>query len=462
MVGQTRRLAVWVHDVEASALSADLVGCVRARILDAIACAGAGSRMPEMRALSNALANTDTDGPGQSWFSPYRCSLSTEVFVNASLIHALDWDDSHPRSKTHPGAPVIPVALAIARWAGADLSDLFAGIVAGYEVSMRLANAVGVAAHRRSGWHATATCGSVGAAAAAARVLRLAPEDIASALGHGATQAAGLWAFATDGAMSKKIHPGHAARAGLTAAILAKAGVSGSRVVLEATDGGFFRAFAPDRAEADWSEILAGIGFPYWLPEVATKPYPCCRTAHTAIDAVLAMRADGLCASDVGGIDVYTYELGVQQCGFNNPVNEVQAAFSTPYVVACALSDGWVGPEHFTAKRLKDPALADLQGRVRVRHDPRLDESFPDRWPSRVVARTADGKTWERRVDVALGDPAAPMSESQLQQKFSAGVVPSLNVEEALRLSQLVGHLPICGDASALWDAFTDSCPSEG
>ena len=427
---------------------------VRACLLDALACAGAGIQTAEMRRLVGAMRQLDPSGPGHPLFTPEPTSIWTEAFINATLIHSLDYDDSHKRSKTHPGAPVLSAALAAARWAEADLSDLFAGIVAGYEVSMRLANAVGVAAHRDSGWHATSTCGSIGAAAAVSRVLRMEPDEVASALGNAATQAAGLWAFTNDGAMSKKFHPGHAARAGLTAAVLARNGITGSRVALEAVDGGFFTAFAPGRSEAEWGGVLAGIGAPYWLTEVAFKPYPCCRTAHTAVDAVLSLREGGLRAEDVESVDVYTYRIAVEQCGFHSPVNEVQAAFSTPYLVACALTDGWIGTGHFTAGRVGDSALAELQAKVRVLHDPVIESKFPELWPSRVKVTTTSGAVLQREVDIALGDPLAPMSTEQQLRKLSAGVEPLLGVEGALVLAATVRTLPTHGASTTLWQAL--------
>lgn len=454
MTAETRRLAAWVHAVDAGRLPTEVLTGVRRCLLDALVCAGAGARTAEMRALVRACGEVDDAGPGRPWFSVSRSSVPGEAFVNGSLVHALDWDDSHRASKTHPGAAVVPAALAVARWAGADAGDLLAGVVAGYETTMRLANAVGVAEHRRRGWHATATCGAVGAAAAAARVLRLDEEQVASALGHGGTQAAGLWAFATDGAMSKKIHPGVAARAGVTAAVLARSGVTGSRVVLEAADGGFFGAYAEHVERDAWSGVLAAIGDPYWLPDVALKPYPCCRTAHTAIDAVLALREDGLAAADVDSVQVWTYEVGVTQCGFNDPVNEIQAAFSTPYVVACALLDGWVDPEHFTPRRLADPVLTDLQRRVSVRHDPHLDERFPAVWPSRVTVTTRNGGRLERRIDVARGDPAVPMTDAELAAKVAAGLGGWVGDAAAGELAKVVGELPVRGDASPLWQAI--------
>lgn len=452
--GATARLADWVCGVAVPDLPTDVLRHARACLLDALACAGAGAQTQEGIKLAGAMLELESGGPGRLWFLPGTCSSWTEAFVNASLAHALDYDDSHKKSKTHPGAAVHAAALAAARASDADLADLWAGIVAGYEVAMRLGSAVGVAAHRRSGWHATSTCGTVAAAAAAARVYRLDPERMASALGNAATQAAGLWAFTNDGAMSKKFHPGHAARAGLTAAALARRGVTGSRVALEAADGGFFAAFAPQQPESEWRAVLEAIGDPFWLPEVAFKPYPCCRTAHTSIDAALALRAGGLQASDVARAEVHTYRLAVDQCGFNDPRNEVQAAFSTPYLVACALRDGAVRTSHFAPGALDDAELYDLQRRVVVLHDPALDADFPAQWPARLVVTTKHGVVSERRIDVALGDPSAPMSPEQQQDKFLAGAAPLIGSGEAQSLVSRVNGLPLHGSASDLWQAL--------
>lgn len=455
----TMEVASWVHRLAVEQLPAEVVEQVKSCLLDALSCAGSAAQRPDMRALTAALQLPDAGGPGRTWFLGGATSPWTEAFVNGTLIHALDYDDSHKRSKTHPGAPVLPAALAAGRFAGADLADVIAGIVAGYEVVMRLGAAVGPAAHRRQGWHATATCGAVGAAAAAARVLRLEPGAIASAIGHGATQAAGLWAFTNDGAMSKRIHPGNAARAGLTGAVLARAGITGSRVALEASDGGFFAAFAPAISSEVWAGLVRRIGDPFWLPEVAVKPYPCCRTAHTAIDAVLALRAAGLTAADVECIEVRTYRLAVEQCGFNNPGNEVRAAFSTPYLVARALTDGDVDVSHFTAQQVADPDVDRLQRRVRVVPDPELDTLFPAVWPAHLIVTTRSGVVREKRVDVALGDPAVGMSAAQRTRKFLAGAEPHIGPAAAAELSQKVLSLPLSGPADLLWAALDLTSP---
>lgn len=418
--GATKRLASWVSSLQVSSLPTGVIDRARDCLSDGLACAAAGLTQPESRYLIDSIRLVDSEGSGRIWFTGEKCSLLSEAFINASLIHTLDWDDSHRRSKTHPGAPVISAALAAARLVNSDFSDFFAGIVAGYEVSMRLGSAVDVTTHRRNGWHATSTCGTIGAAAAAARVMKLDIDTTASALGLGATQSAGIWAFKNDGSMSKKMHTGHASRAGLTAALLASGGFTGSSVALEAIDGGFFSAFAPTVPEEVWGNILENIGNPFWLPEVAFKPYPCCRTAHTAIDAIIELRSQGLDAHDVENITVFTFNIGVEQCGFNDPVNATQAAFSTPYLVACALADGWVRPSHFTPESVSNPELTELQSKVHVVHDPNLDLLFPKVWPCRVEAKLYSGEVRTLQVDVALGDPVAPMNDQQWNQKWLA------------------------------------------
>jgi 2-methylcitrate dehydratase PrpD len=230
-------------------------------------------------------------------------------------------------------------------------------------------------------------------------------------------------------------------------------------VALEARDGGFFAAFAPDRPEPEWGEVLAGVGSDYWLPEVAFKPYPCCRTAHTAIDAALALKEEGLNVDDVESVTVHTYRVAVDQCGFNDPVNEVQAAFSTPYLIACALTDGWVNTSHFTTESVRNPAIRDLQSRIRVLHDPAMDRGFPELWPSRVAVVTKAGVTLEREVAIALGDPMVPMSEAQQARKMRAGVEPLLGANGAAALVEAMRQLPNQGASDPLWEALEATRP---
>ncbi len=262
----------------ARALVLDLVGnMVRARqdaestpaLLTAVTALG----------LAGGSAGVFADDAG---YSPAGAAL-----VNGVLAHSLDFDDTHAAGSLHPGAPVIPAALAAAELAGVDGATTLAAIVAGYEVTCRIALALPAGAHYARGFHPTATCGVFGAAAASSRVFGLDAAGVASALGIALSQSAGSLQFLANGAWTKRFQVGWAAMAWLSAACLARAGFKGAADAIEGRHG-FLAAYAPapvpDRATRD-------LGHVFELMATAVKPYPSCRYGHAGIDAALDLRA---------------------------------------------------------------------------------------------------------------------------------------------------------------------------
>lgn len=216
-----------------------------------------------------------------------RYTAAGAALLNGALAHSLDFDDTHAAASLHPGAAVIPAALAAAEMVHAKGSEVIAAIVAGYDVTCRIALALPAAAHYDRGFHPTATCGVFGAAAAAGRVFGLDAESLASAFGIALSQSAGSLQFLANGAWTKRFQVGWAAMAGLSAATLARAGFKGAAQALEGRYG-FLAAYAPSpRPET----ALEALGERFELMRTAVKPYPSCRYGHAAIDAALALRA---------------------------------------------------------------------------------------------------------------------------------------------------------------------------
>ncbi|MFA7439180.1 MmgE/PrpD family protein, partial [Castellaniella sp.] len=232
--------------------------------------------------------------------------------LNGALIHSLDFDDTYARGALHPSATVLPAALAAAGMVAASGAQVLAAVVAGYELVCRLAVALGAADHYDRGFHPTATCGVFAASVAAARVLGLDAAQTQSALGIALSQAAGSLQFLENGAWTKRFQVGAAARAGLVSACLARAGYVGASHPLEGPHG-FMRAYAP---RADMPEALAGLGRQWRTLDIAIKPYPACRFAHAAIDAIVALRSvHGLVADQVAHIECALPHKGILLVG---------------------------------------------------------------------------------------------------------------------------------------------------
>jgi 2-methylcitrate dehydratase PrpD len=214
------------------------------------------------------------------WGRGQRARANDAAFTNGIAAHAFELDDYH-NAKAHPGAVVVPAALAIAERVDASGEDCLLAIVIGYETLIRTAMVLDPIATRKRGWHLTGVAGTLGAAAACASLLRLDAEHTACALGLAGTQSSGLFAFNADGAMSKRFHAGRAAQAGVVAAELAARGFTGPTAFYEADDGGLLRAFSDAPVK---ERLVTGLGDIYEATQISFKPYSCCGSTHAYID----------------------------------------------------------------------------------------------------------------------------------------------------------------------------------
>lgn len=337
--------------------------------------------------------------------------LEHRVFLAAAFSHVTETDDLHRTSVTHPGCVVVPVALLLGAEQGAGGHAALRATLAGYEVMTRIGEAFGPAHYRL--FHNTATAGVFGAAAAAASLLELDEDGWVWALGSAGTQAAGLWQFNEEGAMSKPLHAGHAAAAGLRAALLAAEGFTGAERILEG-EKGLFRALCPDaRPEAVLAE-----GSGWKLPETSMKPYPCCRHVHPAIDAALELRdvlaADG---GELTRVEVESYPAALDVTDRPDPRTPHATRFSMQYTVARTLLRGRPGLDAFEPAALDDPAVRALLSRVTVRTSPDLAAAYPERWGAAVTGETGDGARHRVLRETATGDPDRPLDDTELDAK---------------------------------------------
>ncbi len=335
--------------------------------------------------------------------------LEARVFLAAALSHVTETDDLHNASVTHPGCVVIPVALELGRETGARGHAVLRAVLHGYEVMTRIGESLGPGHYRT--FHNTATAGVFGGAAAASSLLELDEDGWVWALGSAGTQAAGLWQFNEEGAMSKPVHAGHAASSGLRSALLARAGVTAAEAVLEG-DKGLYRGLCPDaRPDA----VLREAGG-WKLPETSMKPYPCCRHVHSAIDAALELReAMGAGVPRTVRIESYPAALDVTDCP--RPRTPHEARFSIQYAVASTLLRGPPGLQAFELDAVDDSDVQALLTGVSAKASADLAAAYPRRWGARVRVSTADGRALEAVRSSARGDPDDPLSDAELDAK---------------------------------------------
>lgn len=374
-------------------------------LLDTVGVAIMGFEREERVKRFASLAHPSESGAivlGAWW----RSSPSMAALVNGFSTHSLEYDDWLRQGYVHAGASVIPSALALAE-GRVNWRKMLEAVVVGYEVAARFGNAFG--RKHYSIWHTTATAGSLGAAAASARVLGLDLERASHAVAIASYYASGLWGFISAGSGVKPFSPGHAAFLGVTAALMANNGMTTNLNALE-DERGFCKNMAPgcdlSRAiEPEWSYAILLNGY---------KFFPTCRHTHTALTAAI-MLSDDVKVEEVREVRVEVFEEAVKVAGIRKPRRVDQARFSLSYLVALALIYGRVGLSELE-KGLEDQEVRTLEERVRVIASPDLSAQFPEKQPSIVEVRGKVSR--QERVDYPPGDPENPANLDQIYRKI--------------------------------------------
>jgi 2-methylcitrate dehydratase PrpD len=379
-------------------------------------------------------------------FSAPRSSAAGAALANGVASHILELDDVHKGSTLHAAAPIIPAALAVAEREHADGKAFILAVALGYEAALRVGEAVNPDHYRF--WHPTGTAATFGATVAAGSILGLDAAQMLDALGTAGTQAAGLWEFNADGAMSKHLHPGKAAMNGVLAGDLAAAGFTGATRILEG-DRGFFRAMAKS---FDASRITDGLGSHWKIRENCYKMHSCCGHTHSAIDVMLGLRdkIDG--PWEIEEVRVETYGPGYEIVKEMKPSTPYQAQFSLAYCVSAACIDGQVGLDQFAAERFapgNDSAIPGLLPRIRVVVADDLTAKYPAAWPTRMTIQLKNGTTLNGAADFPRGNPENPVSTKELELKFMQLVYPRLGRDVATLGIALVHSLADHGDMAA-------------
>src|SRR5579872_5590982 len=370
----TRRLAEVLAAASYGELPAPVIDEAKSAVLDWLGSAMAGSMEPPARmaqCVATALGRSDE----AAIVSSGRASAAAAALANGVASHILEFDDVHKGSTLHAAAPVIPAALAVAEREHADGRAFLLAVVVGYDAAMRVGEAVNPSHYYF--WHPTGTAATFGAATAAGSLLKLPAAQMTDALGTAGTQAAGLWEFNADGAMSKHLHPGKAAFNGVLAADLAREGFTGASRILEG-DRGFFRAMS---TSPDESRIIDRLGEHWKIVENCYKMHSCCAHTHTAIDVALELRRDGA----IEAVHIELYGPGYEIVKEMNPRTPYQGKFSIAYCVAAALAEGRVGLEQFSPDRfdpdgVRDAAIARLIAKTRVTVSDEFTAKYPGAW----------------------------------------------------------------------------------
>ncbi|MCC6318913.1 MAG: MmgE/PrpD family protein [Gemmatimonadaceae bacterium] len=444
--------------------SADVPDAVKAHasraVLDWVGSALAGS-LEEPARLAREVVGRLGSSNDSTVFAGRRAAAAGAAFANGVATHILELDDVHKGSTLHAAAPVIPAALAVAEREHASGEAFLLAVTLGYEVAFRIGEAVNPSHY--TFWHPTGTVATFGAAVAAGSLLRLDANQMLHALGSAGTQAAGLWEFNVDGAMSKALHPGKAGMNGILAADLARAGFTGASRILEGPRG-FMRATT---ASHDASRVTDALGERWTIAENCYKMHSCCGHTHSAIDVAQEVRRaygwreehDVLRA--VASVEVETYAPGLAIVGNDRPTSAYQAKFSLAYCVAAALLEGRVGlvqfsDDRFDGRGVRQASIATLLPRIRVRATDELTARYPAAWGTRLTVLLTGGERVVREADYPLGNPENPVSTDALVAKLRELVTPRWGSDVAARAVATVDALPEQGDMA---DAFAELVP---
>lgn len=441
------RLGAWI--VEPGEIPAEVHRAATRHLFDGVAAALGAVRRGEGGAAVKVAAGLGGPAEAMIWGSGERVSAPAAALANATLVHALDFDDTHAGGLVHATSVVVPAAIAVGDQVGASGRQVVEAAVVGYEVACRVAGAAPHAFHHR-GVHATMAAGVFASAAVAARLMGLDAVTTTHALGIAGSQAGGLLAFLATGASTKQLHPGFASQAGIMAARLAAAGATGPETVFDGPHG-VFDALTAGGAEPE--SIVADLGQRWETTRIGIKPYPACQLSHATLDAVLAVQGESpFRAEDVVTVRAQVHpDSAAVVCDpardLTRPASDYAAKFSLPWSVAALILDGRLGLDSFTVESIARVEVAALAACVEVLITS-ADGVAADA-PGHVEIVLRDGRTLAGQVPRSSGGPQNPLSDEALIAKASG-----LLGRDASPLFALTRDLPIDRDLEALLGAI--------
>jgi len=420
-------------------------------VCDTIGVTLAGVVEPAARVVRDVI---DSQGQCRVLGTSRRVSAGDAAFANGVAAHALDFDDMCFVSMAHPSCALAPAALASAEWADASGRGLLDGYVAGFELECRLGAVMNPRHYHSRGWHCTSSIGTLGAAAAASRVMGLTHDQTAHAVGIAASLACGL--KENIGTMTKPLHAGMAARNGVTAALLARGGFTASEDALTGPQG-YLTAMDSEHSADALARAVADLGNRWEIDEtgITVKLYPSCAATHPPLDAVLDLvRTHGIAADDIAAIVVDVDTMTPRLLIHDRPATGLEAKFSMPFCAAAAVVFGHPTVDTFDGTHIADSGVQTLMPRVSMRVNTAFDSAAPLSQAT-VVIQLRGGTTLTRHADGARGYPGR-LNESDLATKFlgcAERSLPRANAEAALTAAQALGradHVRALADAWAL------------
>lgn len=433
--GVAEQLGRYVYDLDATKLDSDTCETVMRCLLDVMISAAAARFQPGVLAADHAARAICSSGSAQLWFTDRTVGPLGAVLANSTAAAALDLDDGYRGARGHPGAAVIPAAVAALALDGTQsVKQFIAAIVAGYEVGIRLAMA-------RHGYAPSGAWSGYCVVAAAGKLLGAGADVIAQALGIVAQTGPALPALAGIVGSDVKEGIGAGATAGWTALHLAMAGFTGPCSIFQ------------DATLFDARIALDGLGDTPLINGTYFKPYGCCRHIHAPLDALRQLITEnGLKAEDIQRIDVHTYHATFNLSNLPRPATLVQAQYSVPYCMALSAKYGESALLPLDVRHFSDTDVISLAKRTHVLHDPSIEPLFPQRSPARVTVILEDDRQLCSPITDARGDPTHPLTWPELESKLMTATRDTLAAEHQQGILE-----GIAGLRADSWEAFLSS-----
>ena len=445
----TQHIADYVTGVDIEDFPPDAIEAAKGAIMDCLACMLAGSQEPLADILCRYIDAEGAAPVASVVGRGFRTTAANAALVNGAIAHALDYDDITQITKTHPTAVLLPAALAAAEESGASGRDMLLGYMSGFEVACAVGEALSEAYYDDLGWHPTGPLGAVGSAAAASKIMALDPEQTAMAVSLAASQASGL--RQNFGTMTKPFHAGDAARAGVVSAKLVKEGFTSSNDALEGRFG-FIRAFSGGQG-FDSEQVTENLGNKLYLVEsgIEIKKYPCCGSAHLALDATFDLLSQGtIDPAAIERIDVTVDFDPPRSLIHSRPVSSLEGKFSMQYCLAAALLDRRVGLQSFTDDQVMRPEAQAMIPRIEMRRIPG-NEGMPS-WTEgyhQVDVQMKDGSTLRQQAHRANSGALRGVTMDDIRSKFrdcaSQNLSEASTAEVLSRLDSLEEGKPVSG-----------------
>jgi 2-methylcitrate dehydratase PrpD len=449
----TRTLVDFLAALEPSGLPATVFDRARYLLLDYLGVTIRGSCAESSAPVYRMIERIGAPGNSTVIGKSIRTLAGYAALANGTAAHAIELDDTHNAGSIHLGVVMFPTALALAETLPDLHSDqFFTAVVAGYEMAARIAMAVQPKEHYLLGFHPTATCGVFGAAVTASKLLGLTHDQMLSAVGIAGSVAAGSLEFLSDGAWTKRLHPGLAAQSGIQTSMLAAEGFRGPSRILEGRDGflrGYTRNPLPETLTADLGQSFA-------ILHTSVKPHACCRYMQGPIDAILALVGE----HDLRPEQIRQIEVAVLEAGWPlvvepraqkyDPRSVVEAQFSIPYGAAVAVIDRAAGLEQFSQARLQSSDVRAFLDKIVMGKNPEIEKTFPAEWPAIVNIHLEDGRAFEKMIRHPKGDPSNALTWPEVISKFRglAGTVLPAD-----RCEKIVTQIST-GNSPAAWPAL--------